>query len=164
MLRHRTLAAAPARDTSDTWRALGGLVTNSLERSSQIEAADVEQALEAAAGVGRILIAGGHLETHPFTVIAGTMHLRITTCSGVAATSLEENLNPVPGCAGATEWTIYIPSVEPLGSLVQSAAAEHPNLSAAEPPTDELTTESSAAKRTTFLDEDALRAWAEEEP
>ena len=72
--------------------------------------------MAAAAPAGRMLIAGGHLDRHPLTLIAGLVHCEITTVSGTAALTAEENLNPVPGAAAAATFTIYLPSPEPLAS------------------------------------------------
>jgi hypothetical protein len=162
MLRRRELAAAPVRNTSETWQALTVLVTDTLDRSAEIDADDVAEALDIASGVGRILIAGGHLEGHPLSVLAGTMHLAITTVSGTAAASLEENLNPVPGCANAEDWMIHLPDVEPLSGVIRDAASRHPHLSAEEPA--EQAGSPRSGSKESLLDEAALREWAEERP
>jgi hypothetical protein len=39
-----------------------------------------------------MLLAGGHIDRHPLTLIAGLVHCEITTLSGTAALTAEENL------------------------------------------------------------------------
>jgi hypothetical protein len=41
------------------------------------------------------------------TLVAGGVHCEITTISGTAAVTAEENLNPVPGAAGADSYTVH---------------------------------------------------------
>jgi len=136
---------------------LSDLVVDTLDCSSHIARADVQAAMDSAAGVGRMLIAGGHLEEQPITVVAGEMHLQITTVSGDAVVGLDENLNPVPGGASAQAWTVYLPACDPLTKLVEQAADTHTNLSSDTPP---ATTAVEAAARGTIVDKEALRLWA----
>ncbi len=134
--RHRAVAAAPVRTAGECWSVITSLVADSLTRSPRIDGGDVSAAMAAAAGVGRMLIAGGHLDDQPVVVVAGTMHLSITTVSGDEAFTLEENLNPVPGAASADSWTIHLPAADPLAAVVRSGAAASAHLSAEPPPAD----------------------------
>lgn len=134
MLRRRTIAAAPQRSASATWQVISELVTETVAVSSALSRADAEQAMLTAAPAGRALVAGGHLDQRPVTLVAGSVHCEITTVSGEQALHLEENRNPVPGAAGATEFTVYLPAPEPLQTVVADAVAGHPALSDAEPP------------------------------
>ena len=136
MQRRRTIAAAPERRASETWAVISALVADTLERSPSITRGEVVAAMEAAAPAGRMLVAGGHLDAHPVVLVAAPVHVSITTASGVAATSLEENLEPVPGGASATAWTVYLPTPDPLGDAVRAVAAGSAHLSAEEAPTD----------------------------
>ncbi len=80
-----------------------------------------------------MLIAGGHLDRHPLTLVAGLVRCEITTVSGTAALTADENLNPVPGAAGAATYTIYLPAPGPLAAVVANAVAGHPRLSDGQP-------------------------------
>jgi hypothetical protein len=134
--RRRTIAAAPERRASETWEVISALVADTLDRSASITRGEVVAAMETAAPAGRMLVAGGHLDAHSVVLVAAPVHLSITTVSGVAATTLEENLEPVPGGATATAWTIYLPTPDPLGDAVRAVAAGSPHLSAEEAPAD----------------------------
>lgn len=158
MLRHRSIAASPARGTGEAWDAIAALIADTLERSPSISRADVEGAMAHAAGVGRLLIAGGHLEKIPITLVAGELRLEVTTVSGDKALSSEENSNPVPGAASAQEWKIYLPQCSPLEAAVKDVAKGHSGLSSADPP---AATEASTTAGAT-LDESALTRWARE--
>ncbi len=111
-----------------------------------------------AAQAGRMLIAAGHLESAPLILVAGDLRLEITTVSGDQAFSLEENLNPVPGGATATEWTVHLPSDGPLGTAVRDVVAASEHLSGDLPKTSSA--KSSLAETDALVDEDALRGWA----
>jgi hypothetical protein len=134
--RHRDIAAAPLRGASATWQVIAQLIADSLERSNVIDRSDVEAAMAAAAPVGRHLVAGGHLDRMPLTVVAAPIYCTIGTVSGTAALSLEENLDPVPGGATATEFVVYLPTPTPIARMVEETATGSPHLSAAAPPDD----------------------------
>ena len=153
MLRYRSIAAAPVRSASATWQVIAGLVADTIATAAALSRAEAEQAMSAAAQAGRTLVAGGHLDRHPLTLIAGLVHCEITTVSGTAALTAEENLNPVPGAAGAETFTIYLPSPDPLGAVVSAAAAGHARLSSATPPAEPQP----AASSGTLIDLAALR-------
>jgi hypothetical protein len=151
MRRRREVAAAPARSAGDAWGVVAGLLRDALTRSDKVDAEEVEAALDAARPAGLGLIAGGHLDRHPLVLVGAPLHLSVTTVSGDKALVLEENLD-VPGGAAVSEWTLYLPSPEPLTSLVESAAAKHERLSTDEPPADA----ESAAEAKAAIDRDAL--------
>ena len=155
MLRYRTVAAAPIRSASATWRVITQLVTDTVAASATISRADAEQAMAAAAPAGRMLIAGGHLDRHPLTLIAGLVHCEITTVSGTAALTAEENLNPVPGAAGAATYTIYLPTPGPLAAVVANAVAGHPRLSDGQPTAPDEAPATAGASP--LIDRDAVR-------
>lgn len=159
MQRHRTIASAPRRTAPEVWQTVRGLVGDTLERSPFIERDDVNTALDALNGVVRMLISAGHLEGHPLVLIAGDLWLEITTVSGGSALNLEENLNPVPGGAGASDWTLYVPQVEPMAKLVRTTVKGHAHLSADEP----TAPSQSVAKTSSGVDLDALKRWAQED-
>ncbi|MBV9163875.1 MAG: hypothetical protein JO281_20510 [Pseudonocardiales bacterium] len=141
------------RSASTTWKIITDLVADTISKSSTLSRADAEQAMSAAAPVGRMLIAGGHLDRHPVTLIAGAVRCEITTIFGVAALTTEENLNPVPGAADADTYTIHLPTPEPLQAAVKAAVSGHDRLSDAEPPA----AESRASNAGPLIDTEALR-------
>jgi hypothetical protein len=155
MLRHRQVAASPRRSSSETWTAIASMIVDTLDRSPSIDDVDIENTLTVAAPIGRMLVAGGHLEKHPIVVVADPLHISITTISGGGALDLDEKLDPVPGGAAATEWMIYLPTPDPHGDAVRAVVKDSPHLSADDPPS---TASPSAAKSTEagLLDMDAL--------
>lgn len=162
MQRHKQVAAAPVRRASETWEAIGELILATLDRSPNIAANEVMAAMNAACSVGRALVAGGHLEKHPVVVVADPVYLIITTVSGVAATNFEEDLGSVPGGATATDWTIYLPTPDPLGDIVRSALAGVVHLSADDPPGESITKSAPPLAGANMLNLDALARRAQE--
>lgn len=134
MRRHRDIAAAPSRSATATWQAITDLVADTLDRSPHIDRADVESVMATAAVVGRPLVAGGHLDQHPLTLVADPVHCTIRTVSGTGALSLEENLNPIPGGGQATGFMLHLPTPDPLEGVVRVTAERSPHLSADPPP------------------------------
>jgi hypothetical protein len=122
-----------------------------LVRSPQVDRAEVDDALAAARPAGLALIAGGHLDRQPIVLVGAPVHLSVTTVSGDRALTLEENTD-VPGGASIDEWTLYLPTPEPLGVSVRAVAATHPRLSSDEPPAEA----EPAAQAASLLDRDAL--------
>jgi hypothetical protein len=157
--RHRTIAASPARSAAQTWSTIASLVADSVDRSTHIERGAVEEALRHAGQAGVMLVAGGHLESTPLTLIAGELDVDIETVSGDAALTLEENVNPVPGAAQAKDWMLYVPPVAPLDRVVKRVCSEHPNLSADEPRREEISKESASSE---LIDDAALARWVSE--
>jgi hypothetical protein len=119
----------------------------------------VEAELGVAAGVGRMLVAGGHLDANPIVVTAGKLDLAIRTESGDAALSTAENGGPVPGAAEAEDWTVCLPSVPPLEKAIAKVASSAEHLSAEDP--SELAKESTD-RSGEALDAYALRRWERE--
>jgi len=154
MLRSRTIAAAPVRSASVTWQVITDLVADTVAASAALARSDAEQAMEVAAPIGRMLIAGGHLDRCPLTLVAGLVHCEIGTVSGTAALSAEENLSPIPGAASATTFTIHLPAPDPFAVVVAEVAAGHPRLSDVLPLAPEAR---SAAGTGSLVDMNALR-------
>jgi hypothetical protein len=153
------IASSPRRNTSETWCAITDLIADTLDRSPSLNRPDVEEQLVPLDQVARMLISAGHLETHPVVLVAEDLWVEISTVSGTAALTLDENINPVPGGATATDWTLHVPQVEPMAKLVRTAVKGHDHLSADEPT--ELTKE--AARSGGPLDLEALALWAQED-
>jgi hypothetical protein len=149
--RRRTVPAAPKRSASDTWHVIEGLLSDVLRASPHVNGAEVSAALSVAARVGRLLVAGGHLDKHSVVLVAPPVHLTIQTVSGDRALSSEEP-GPVPGGASITEWTLHLPAPDPLGDVVREVSTAHAHLSDQAPPDDTSATSSAG------LDREALRA------
>jgi hypothetical protein len=141
------------RGASATWQVITDLVADTIATSASLSRSEAEQAMSVAASAGRMLVAGGHLDRHPLTLVAGLVYCEITTVSGADALTAEENLNPVPGAAGASAFIIYLPSPDPLGAAVSAAAAGHARLSDASP----AAQPQSAASSGPLIDLDVLR-------
>jgi len=159
--RRRDIAASPERSAPEAWQTIKGLIGDTLDRSSFIERADIDAALEPLDTVARMLISAGHLETHPLVLVAGKIELEIGTVSGGPALTLEEKLDPVPGAADATDWTLYVPQVDPMAKLVRTTVKDRAHLSADEPA---VPVEANGAARAgSAVDLDALARWAKED-
>jgi hypothetical protein len=141
------------RSASATWTVVSELVADTVAQSSALSRDEAVQAMSAAEAVGRMLIAAGHLQQHPITLVAGKVYCEITTVSGTAALTLEENLNPVPGAAGTDTFMIHLPSPSPLQEQVKAAANGHDRLSDTAPPAPETKT----ANAGPLIDREALR-------
>ena len=157
MQRRREIAAAPERPAPDSWATLARLIEESVGRSEQIQASEIQTTMETVRGVGTLLVAGGHLDRHPITVVAGDLHLSLTTVSGDAVLALEENLKPVMGATKATSWKVYLPTPEPHGNAIRHLAKSDPNLSTDEPPNEKVAGEAASP----LLDTAALRSGLE---
>jgi hypothetical protein len=144
--RSRVIGAAPKRSASETWSAISSLITDTLSASSDVNMTEVEDALDAANGAGRALVAAGHLDSYPLVLVAPPVHLTITTVSGSPALQLDDP-TAVPGGASATEWMIYLPAPEPLHELVVAATATNDRLSAEEAPAESETVQSASIDR-----------------
>lgn len=153
MQRRRQIAAAPERTTSESVAAISDLIRDTLSRSDKLDTVTIDDALATAKPALLALTAGGHLDGEPLVLVAGQMHLSITTVTGDGALTLEENLDAVPGAASASEWTLYLPTPAPLTEMVSAIAKKHPNLSSDEPPDD---AEAPADRSAAAVDLDAL--------
>lgn len=157
MERTRLIAAAPVRSASEAWQVLTTLLSDTLERSSSIPNGSVAAVLANLNGLGPALIAGGHLESKGIVLVDEGLHLTIRVLTADAALDVEENLNPVPGGASATDgWTIYFPPAGPLDKALRSAVKSSPHLSTADPPASAPTQKSERTTKS-LIDVDALR-------
>jgi hypothetical protein len=157
MQRRREIAAAPERSTSETVTTIDDLLRDALTASAEVNLDDIDSALDAARPALLALVAGGHLDRHSLVLVAAPLHLSVTTVSGDRALALDENLATVPGAAGASTWTLYLPTPDPLAATVAAVAKQHSRLSAEAPP-DDATIEAKAAS---IIDLDALARRAE---
>jgi hypothetical protein len=157
MERTRLIAAAPVRSASEAWQVLGTLLSDTLERSSSVPTGSVAAALANLNGLGPALIAGGHLESKGIVLVDEGLHVTIRVLTADAALDVEENLNPVPGGASATDgWTVYFPPAGPLDKTLNSAVKSSSHLSTAEPPASAPAQKTESTNKS-VIDVDALR-------
>ena len=157
MERTRLIAAAPVRSASEAWQILSTLLADTLEQSSSVTTGSVATGLAPLKGLGPALVAGGHLESKGLVLVDHGLHLTIRVLTADAALDVEENLNPVPGGASATDgWTLYLPSAGPLDNAVKLAAKKSSHLSTNDPPAT-APTEKSVSGSHGLIDLDALR-------
>ena len=136
MNRNRTIAGAPIRSAANAWQLVSTLLAETLERSPAIPTGSVATELAPLRGLGPALIAGGHFESKGLVLIDAGLHLTVFVMTADAALAVDENLNPVPGGAGATNhWTLHLPSAGPLDASIAAAVKRSPHLSADTPPT-----------------------------
>jgi hypothetical protein len=158
MERSRLIAAAPVRSASEAWRILCILLTDTLERSSSVPKGSVIGELATLKGLGPALIAGGHLESKGLVLVDRGIHLTIRVLTADAALDIEENLNPVPGGAEATEgWVLHLPPAGPLDGAVVAAVKNSAHLSTDEPPASAPAEKSEGVGRS-LIDLNALRS------
>lgn len=147
MARHRNIAGGPARTAGETWETISTLVSTTLGKSSSISESAVTTVMNNLSPAGVALVASGHLQKAPLTVVADPLYLTITTVEGEEAFSAmdEENLNPVPGAATATTWQVYLSSPIGLSDLVAEVVADSEHASAGSPPSESVTKEASTS-------------------
>ena len=157
MKRHRTIAAAPIRSAAHAWQAVSTLIAETLERSPAIPAGSVTTELATLGGLGSALIAGGHLESKGLVLIDVGLHLTVFVATGDAALKVDENLNPIPGGATATDgWMLHLPAVAPLDASIAAAVERSSHLSAATPPPSPPTANAQGRTGESPIDLDAL--------
>ena len=158
MERHRTIAASPVRSAAEAWEVVTTLVADTLERSPAVPAGSVGAELAVLDGLGPALIAGGHLESKGLVLCDAGLHVTVTVVTGDAALGVEENLNPVPGGASATDgWTLYIPLPGALDASVEAAAKRSSHLSVETPPKSAPGAKAKKREAGSAIDLDALR-------
>lgn len=157
MERTRIIAAAPVRSAVDAWRVVTTLIAETLERSLAVKKGSVTSELAALRGLGPALIAGGHLESNGLVLVDEGLHLTIHVLTADGALAVEENLNPVPGGAGATDgWVLYLPS-SPFDQSMAAAVKSSPHLSMEDAPSTAPAVKSHGVGRSP-IDLDALRS------
>ena len=158
MERTRFIAAAPVRSASEAWRVVSTLLADTLECSSLVPIGSVGKELAPLKGLGPALIAGGHLESKGVVLVDKGLHLTVRVMTADAALDVEENLNPVPGGASATDgWILYLPSAGPLDSALEAAVKNSAHLSTDAPPVSAPAEKSDGAGRS-LIDVNALRS------
>lgn len=147
MARHRTISAVPARTTAATWQAVTELVICTVSRSSDLDGDQVRAELDQVKPAAVALIAGGHTNREALTLRAGPLYLEITTCSGTDALKnlQDENANPVPGAATATDWTLHLPCPDGHAGLLAEVVADLEHVTTDEPPAETKSTEANSS-------------------
>jgi hypothetical protein len=136
----------PQRSATAAWQIVVKLVGDTLTQSDRAMSDAVAASLDSLHGLGPALIAAGHLESAPLVLVSGPLHVSLTVVTGSAITSVEENLNPVPGGGSATEdWLLYLPASGPLTGAIIAAANQSTHLSTESPPQDAQPATSTAA-------------------
>lgn len=160
MSRHRDIAASPMRTAQETWAVMTELIALTLERSTEIDTGAASRTLDALSPVAFALVAPGHLERQPLTLVAQPLRLTICTISGERAFRAfeDENLNPVPGAATATDWTLHVPCPEALASLIDSVVGELENVSSNSPPNENNVASGTSTNLTIDLNRLKLRS------
>jgi hypothetical protein len=156
MERVRFIAAAPVRSASEAWQVVSTLLSDTLERSPAVPIGSVSKELASLKGLGPALIAGGHLESKGLVLVDDGLHLAIYVVTADAALDVEENLNPVPGGASATEgWTLFLPPAGPLDNAVKAAIKNSTHLSTGTPKSAPVEKSDEASR--SLIDVNALR-------
>ncbi len=156
MERSRFFAAAPVRSATDAWQMVTKLISDTLERSPAVSEGSVALELSVLKGLGPALIAGGHLESKGLVLVDEGLHLTIHVLTADAALDVEENLNPVPGGAGATKgWVLYLPT-SPFDKNIAAATKNSSHLSVEDAPSTAPTVKSQSVGGS-LVDVDALR-------
>ena len=157
MERKRAIAAAPVRSAFEAWEVVSTLVADTLERSPEIPGGSVSQELKPLFGIGPALIAAGHLESKGVVLVDVGLHLTISVITADAALNVEENLNPVPGGASATErWILYLPQTGTLDASIAAAVNKSAHLSVDPPPKSAPASKTGGHSRESLIDLAAL--------
>jgi hypothetical protein len=159
MQRRRTIAAGPVRTASDTWKVIVDLISVTLGRAAGMDQDQVRESLSRLSNIGPMLVGPRHLERHDLVLAAGPLELAINTVSGADALSLDENLNEVPGAAGAGDWDLWVPEVEPLAAWLKAAVEGDRHLHVGDVQRGGVKTETDASRgnRIGEIDFDAFR-------
>lgn len=159
MQRRRAIAAGPVRTASEAWKVIIDLLSVTLARAAAIDQDQVRDSFSRLASIGPMLVGPRHLERHDLVLAAGPLELAINTVSGADALSLDENLNEVPGAAGAGEWNLWLPEVEPLAAWLETAVKGDRHLHVGEPQRGGVNTQNGArlGKRFGEIDLDEFR-------
>ena len=135
MKRLRTIAAAPVRSATEAWQVLKSVIVDTLQRSPAISEGSVDRELAVLDGIVPALIAGGHFEQKGFVLHDTSFHITFLVVTADPALYVEENLNPIPGGASATEdWVLYIPLCGTFDELVEAKVQSSSHLTVQQPP------------------------------
>lgn len=163
MHRTRTIAGTPVRSAAQAWAVIKALLSDTLERSSEVPDGSVSTALTPLDGLATSIAAAGAAAGTPLTLIAGDLHLDLYIVRGDDAFTVEENLSPVPGGASSPrDWSLYVEPPPHLLDAVTAATGDSPHLTVGRPPTAETKSLNAAANRPPItIDEAALRRQGE---
>ena len=98
------------------------------------------------------------MESKGLVLCDAGLHATVTVVTADAALEVEENLNPVPGGASATDgWTLYIPLPGALDASVEAAVKRSSHLSVETPPKSAPAAKAKKREAGSMIDLDALR-------
>jgi len=157
--RTRKIAGTPVRPAADAWATVKTLLSDTLERSSEVPDGSVATALAPLDGLASTIAASGAAADAPFTAIAGDLRLAIYIVRGDDAFTIEENLAPVPGGASAPgTWLLYIQPPAHLVDAVKAVVDSAEHLKVGKSPTTEPRLPTVAGKAAVLtINESALR-------
>lgn len=158
MHRTRQIGGSPRRTAGEAWKAGKDLIIATLERSSAVGTGTVAPALAPLDGVATALIAAGHLDSRPLTLVDGELHVDLQFINGDAAFTVEENLAAVPGGASATaNWKLYVNPPAHMSTVVDGACAGASHLVSGKAPAAVESSSAGARQAAWEINADALR-------
>ena len=161
MKRYRTIAASPVRSAAEAWKVVTALIASTLERSPEVTDGSVDGELAVLDGLAPALIAGGHLESKGLVLCDSGLHLTIRVVTADAALDVDENLNPVPGGASATNgWMLHIPLPGALNASVAAAAKQSLHVTVENPPDSVPASKAEKRETASAIDLEAFRKGA----
>jgi hypothetical protein len=125
----RTVPGRPVNDIDGVTRAVIDRVAETLDRSSDLDAAEIRSELHAGREAIGLLAAGGHLRRGELVMVAPGLRLQVDVPVGEDALSANENTDPPRGAASADEWTLHLPAPDNLAAVVNAAARSCPHVS-----------------------------------
>lgn len=135
MKRHRTVAASPVRSATEAWNVVAKLITDTLERSPELDIGNLARELALLDGVIPAFIAAGHLEQNGLVLCDIGLHLTIYVATADSALEVDENLNPVPGGTNATNgWSLHIPKPGAADAHIVAVTRKSTHFSVDQPP------------------------------
>lgn len=160
-VRHRVVAGAPERSSSDAANVILDIVAKTLAPASALDTGAVAHELAEARSAVRMLIAGEHLRPSPLVLNAEPLRLEVSVVTGDAAIALEEQAGKVPGAASATAWTLHLPAPAPITGWVTESLKDLEHVTT-EPAPAQVTEVDAPRIGAADIDPDALRRVAGE--
>lgn len=130
----RTVPGRPVNDIDGVTRAIVDLVAETLDRSSDLDAAEIRSELHAGREAVGLLAAGGHLRRGELVMVAPGLRLQVDVPVGEDALTATENTDPPRGATSADDWTLHLPAPDSLAAVAAAAARACPHISLDEAP------------------------------
>lgn len=125
----RTVPGRPVNDVASVTAKIVDLVAETLNRSSDLDEAEVRSELDRATEAIGLLAVGGHLRRGELVMVASGLRLRVDVPVGEDALTAAESTDPPRGAASADDWTLHLPAPGSLAAVVNAAARSCPHLS-----------------------------------